>query len=77
MNDSNQQQPRASSWCPPGRQAKMMHGQCYCDAPQYSVKPKCLRQEPPCFVKNFDNGFTYYGQNTGAYITHGRRRVES
>lgn len=68
---------RSSGWCAPGRTKKMLHGACYCDAPQYSVKPRCLIAEPNCFVPSLGNGYTYYGQDTGAYKTHGRRRVES
>ena len=67
----------SNGWCPPGRTAKNMNGVCYCDYKQYSVKPRCLSKEPDCFVINWDNGYTYYGQDTGAYITHGKNRIES
>lgn len=64
-------------WCPPGRTAVQIDGQCYCDAPQYASKPTCLASQPPCYVEEFGNGYTFYGEYTGAYITHGRRRIES
>ena len=65
------------AWCPPGRTPMNKNGQCYCNYSQYSVKPRCLPHAPPCFVYNLDNGYTYYGQDTGVYKTHGRRRIES
>lgn len=64
-------------WCPVNREAIDVNGNCYCSNRQYSVKLPCLDREPDCYVKEYDNGFTYYGQYTGAYITHGRRRIES
>lgn len=77
MNLLNNDKKENSGWCPPGRTPKIMNGVCYCDYSQYSVKPRCLLKEPDCFVKNLDNGYTYSGQNTGAYITHGKNRIES
>ena len=68
-----------SGWCPPGRMP-ILGGDgktCLCDSPQYSVKPICLPQKPECYVERLGNGYTYYGENSGCYITHGRRRVES
>ncbi len=64
-------------WCPPGRTKKIMNGICYCDYVQYSVKPRCLIKEPSCFIEDLDNGYTYYGQNSGVYITRGKNRIES
>lgn len=74
---SNNNKNDSQAWCPPGRTPMLKNGQCYCNYSQYSVKSRCLPEAPPCFVPDLDNGYTYYGQNTGGYITHGRRRIES
>ena len=64
-------------WCPPGRTPTHMHGNCYCVAEQYSVAPQCLAKQPDCFVKELGNGYTFYDQSHGDYVTYGRHRIES
>jgi hypothetical protein len=76
-NTNNASRAQNGPWCPPGRTVTQMHGKCYCDAPQYSVKPQCLPEKPDCYVEQLGNGYTFYGQDTGAYITHGKNRIES
>ena len=64
-------------WCPPGRYVEQHDGRCYCAYPQYSVKPRCLSEQPPCNVEQYGNGYNYYRGDKQGYITHGRRRIES
>lgn len=77
ISTNNLHQGSASEWCSLGRTPKSINGICYCDYPQYSVKQTCLPQKPACYQNELDNGYTYYGQNTGNYITHGKHRIES
>lgn len=69
--------PHIGHWCPPGRIPKQMHGNCYCVADQYSVKPQCLPKQPDCFVEQLGSGYRYYDESHGDYVTYGKNRIES
>lgn len=72
-------QPPSDPWCPPGRQMVMSddNSQCYCVADQYSVKLHCIDKSaaPPDIRPT--GGNSYYGENTGVYVTRAHRRIDS